>query len=305
MRGSTTPSIPSVVREHDRRIRVDPAGLRLGRDHLDSRLPPGRRMSDTRLRIEEELAQVERDIAEVAEQLASGELDEATAQRLRRTYDLEADRLHRLLDEDGEEQVSATPTRGRSMRRTMIGAIVLVLAAAVVVAVGVKSLTDRSGQDPTAGLAADALQNGEVDLSNVTNEQMEQVVAENPDIVPMRLALARRYFEAGEFDKAFDHYWYILNDLGVESAEALANVGWMTALSGEYDVAESLLERAIEVQPDYAQAFWFLGNVRSEVGDHCGAADALDTVVAAPGVPDDIRQQADALRMEERASCTG
>jgi len=33
------------------------------------------------------------------------------------------------------------------------------------------------------------------DLDSVTNEEMEKVINDNPDIYPMRIALANRYFD--------------------------------------------------------------------------------------------------------------
>jgi len=41
------------------------------------------------------------------------------------------------------------------------------------------------------------------ELDNVTNEEMEIVVADNPDIFAMRIALANRYFDEVNYSKAY------------------------------------------------------------------------------------------------------
>jgi thioredoxin-like negative regulator of GroEL len=48
------------------------------------------------------------------------------------------------------------------------------------------------------------------DLSQVTNEEIEQVVAANPDVVAIRLLLAHRYLDDGKMRKAFEHYMAVL-----------------------------------------------------------------------------------------------
>jgi tetratricopeptide (TPR) repeat protein len=121
---------------------------------------------------------------------------------------------------------------------------------------------------------------------------MEEVVAANPEIVGMRLALARRYFEAGEFDQAIDHYMIVLEQ--EQDPEALANVGWMTYLSDRPDVALGYLERAIALEPDFAQAYWFLANIRYALGDTEGAIEPLEQLLAFDAVPDEVRREAEA-----------
>ncbi len=44
------------------------------------------------------------------------------------------------------------------------------------------------------------------DLDNVTNEEMEKVITDNPDIYPMRIALANRYFDEINYSNALPHY---------------------------------------------------------------------------------------------------
>ena len=125
---------------------------------------------------------------------------------------------------------------------------------------------------------------------------METVVADNPEVIGMRLALARRYFQEGDFDKALDHYMVILD--AEQHPEALANVGWMTYLSGRPDVALGYVEAALDRQPNMLTALWFLGNIQSALGNYDAAMAALTVIVESDDIPDDVKESARALLVE-------
>ena len=248
-------------------------------------------MNETAARLADQLAQVELDLAEVADQVASGEIDQATGDRLLATYRVEAQRL--LAEVDAAATAVAVPPTGRSRWRVVTGGAILGVGAIVIVVAAVIAVVDRPGGGNLAGgVVSDALAGRPVDLSGVTNDEMEGVVAENPTIVPMRMALALRYFEAGEFDQALTHYLVVLDEQGVEDPEALANVGWMTALSGRPEIAEPFLERALEIQPEFPEAYWFMGNVQVALGNRVAAVAALDRLLSYD-VPDDVRVEAE------------
>ena len=248
-------------------------------------------MNAERLRLVDQLEQVERDLVELDDQLDAGELDAETHARLVASYRAEADQLRRLIAEapdEAESAVAAVPARSR--KRVLVGAAILVAGVVVVSFLGVRSLQDRPS-NALNGVVGDVARSGGVDLDQVSNEEMEAVIADNPDIVGMRMALARRYFEEGTFDKALDHYMVVLEQ--EPNAEALANVGWMTFLSGRPDVAVTFEEQAIALDPGYTPAYWFLANVRMYgLDDPEGAVEPLRTLLSADGVPDDIRAQA-------------
>ena len=134
----------------------------------------------------DEIDQVDRDLTEVAAQLDAGELDTATAERLRTAY--ERERAAIVAATSGPRLVE-----GRSPRRMLMGASILIVGIVAVAASGVISAqSDTPEQGATAGVAADAGEGDGVDLSSVTNEEMEAVIAANPSVVGMRLALAER-----------------------------------------------------------------------------------------------------------------
>ena len=257
--------------------------------------------SGVRMVLLDRLEQVATDIADVDQQEIAGELDTDSADRLRATYRAERTRLEERLDELASED--APPPAGRSRRRVAVGVALLVLGFAAVTAVLLGTVRQRApGELATGGIAGEVA-GGNVDLSEVTNEEMEEVVAANPEVVGMRLALARRYFEAGEFDAALPHFMTILEEQDPDNAEALASVGWMTHLSSEPEVAERFVARALVVAPDYPQALWFLANIRiSGLDDPAGAVEPLEQLLSYDDIPADVRSDAEALLAEAQAA---
>ena len=217
------------------------------------------------------------ELADVDQQLADGDIDEATAAELRTRYSAELESLIAGRYVDLNETDTPHQSGVQLTQRAIAGLLVVGVAVVAIAVFAVMSLTG-SGGSGAEGVAGDVL-NGEGarDLSTVTNEEMEAVVAQNPDVVPMRLALARRYFEAGEFDKALDHYFEVLDR--VQHPEALANVGWMTYLSGYPDVAVGYVEASVQRDPTFLTARWYLGNIYASLG-RTDEAIVMLTIVA-------------------------
>lgn len=228
------------------------------------------------------------DIAEVRSQQAEGELDDETAEELVRRYQEEIDLLDRA---GGGGAGRAAPEAGgeKPRRRRLAGTLLLTAVFAGVAATAFYAVQNREGGFITGGGG------GPVDLSEVTNEQMESVIAANPDIpeiAAMRLALADRYFEEGRFSSALPHYLGALEgslDRG-RRARGMARVGWMSHLSGAGEVAETYLVRALEIAPDYPEARLFLGLVRFDRGDPAGALARLEPLLDEDGLPEDARR---------------
>lgn len=252
-------------------------------------------------RIQEQIAQAERDLEEIKDQAAIGEIDAETADRLSARYAAERDRLQSELE--GQPTVDDSPPELAAIitPRRLTGAAVLVVAAAVL-AFGVTQAVG-GGEAAVEGVAADVLAGGGVSLDEITNEEMEVVVAENPDIAPMRLALADRYYSEGDFGNALTHYMYVLETLNVQDPSALANVGWMSYLSGVPEVGASFVEQSIEVQPDAGIAFWYLANIRfTGLNDPAGAIEPLEKLLAYDNLPDDLKTEAESLLVEAKAT---
>ena len=181
--------------------------------------------------------------------------------------------------------------QSRSRSRTLVGGLVLAGAAAVVVIVAGFFLQDREG--PTAGVANLEGQ----DLSEVSNETMEAVVAanlDNPQINGMRLALAERYYEAGDYRSAFPHYLAVAKATGASDAElvtALVRLGWMAwDGNGEVEAAIGLLDQALTIDSDSTTAMFLKGQVLwCGAGDADAAAGLFSVVLADPELSDDSK----------------
>ncbi len=255
--------------------------------------------------LREQIELVREELADIDAQVRVGDLDGDTAASIRAKYtaelaDLEARERIAVATGPGDGQhPEDAPARRRFDQRAILGIGIVAVAFLVIGVFAVRSLTTPSvvGAD---GIVADVVRGeGQVDLAKVTNEEMEAVVAENPDIVPMRLALARRYFEAGEYGKALDHYFEVLDR--EKAPEALANVGWMTYLSGRPDIAAGYVELALKRQPDYLAAKWYLANIYTTLGRSDEALPLVEEVLASNDVPDEVTAAAADLADQIRA----
>lgn len=259
------------------------------------------------------------DLAALAEQQARGEIDEDTAARLRAHYEAEALAVARRLDAlhghagdreraaggatPGDRAAVGKPTR---RGRRVAGTVLLAGAMALAVLAVPSALRDRapggvvSGEDVRTGTAGR-------DLSAVTNDEMEAVVADNPDIVPMRLRLAHRYLDDGEVEKALDHYLEVL-DREPRNTEAMSHLGWITFNGGDAEVGAQLLEASLAEEPGQPEARWFLANVRLYgQGQPAEAIDILGALLAEEAVPaedretvEDVLAEAEAMLQEDQ-----
>lgn len=268
-----------------------------------------------------------RDLVELDRQVATGEIDEATAARLRATYEAEAataDRQLAALDSrpaapDAAEAAAragahpggarTTATTRRSWTRVAGGAAILTAGVAAAVLWLPGAVGDRpaggfvSGNEAVGGASSgDEAVDGAPgrDLAEVTNAELEQVVADNPDIVPMRVRLAHRYLDDGDVERATDHYLEVLDR--EDHPEAMAHLGWILFNDGQFDLAESLLQASRARAPDDAETLWFLANLRLYgQQDPAGAVGLLEQLAGRDDLGDQ-RPQVEQLLREARDS---
>lgn len=233
------------------------------------------------------------DLTELEAQVAGGEIDGPRAEVLRRRYAAEAVEALAAID-----SYEATPPT-RSARRIWVGSGAFVVVALVAFVALIRAVEPRPpGGFITGGVASEAVESGGVDLSTVTDEELEAVVAANPEVTAMRLALARRYVEAGEFSRALPHYMYVLER--ETHPEALMYLGYMTYASGEAETGVALLERSLAIQPDNPLAKWFLANALFYgLSDLQGAVPLLEEVIDSGMAPPEVVSEA--MRMLETA----
>lgn len=247
-----------------------------------------------RRRIEDQLAQIALDLEELDTQVAEREIDDATRFDLAAAYEAEAAPLRNrlaVLDRSDDAEVpdvsATTVPAGPDRRRALVGAGVL-LAGVAVVSFAVVRMAD-DGRD-----AIDVPTPPPIDFENVTVEELENVVARNPDVVGMRLALAQLYMQQGDVQRAVVHFGEVLER--ERNPEALAWLGYISFEVDELDSARNYLTEALSLQPNYPQAEWWLANLfYYGYQDPAEAIPHLEAVLAAEDLPGDIRTEAEAM----------
>jgi cytochrome c-type biogenesis protein CcmH len=208
--------------------------------------------------------------------------------------------------EPGPDVAGEAPAGEAPRGRRAIGALVLIgLFAGAVVAAGF-FLQDRDDGTGVAGLAVD-------DLDDVSNETMEAVIAsnaDNPQVDGMRLALAERYFEAGDYRSAFPHYLSVAESSGATADQvvtALIGLGWM-AWDGnaQAETALGLLDEALAIDPGSVSARYLKGRVLWCGTDASGsAADLFTALLADDALPEQSRDliEADLTAISDGRGC--
>jgi cytochrome c-type biogenesis protein CcmH len=188
-----------------------------------------------------------------------------------------------------DDRPPATPTR------RLVGALILVGGLVVIVLVADALLQDRAG--PAEGAADVTVEN----LDDVSNETMEAVIAanlDNPQINGMRLALAERYFEAGDYQAAFPHYLQVAQhemSTPEEATTALVRLGWMVYDgNGELETAIALLDEALQISPGSWGALYWKGQVLWCAGENDQAVELFELVLADNEVEEPTRPQVEA-----------
>ena len=262
---------------------------------MSNRSEPTRRQ----LQAEEQRRQAQTDIDEVQAQVEAGELDADTARNLIQRYRREIAAAMVDDQDSGSDQ-----TAGETNRRRWVGAAVLLAAFAVAAVLAAQAIEPRPDGTFITGGPGDGADG--VNLDDVSNDQMEAVIAANPDqpeVAQMRIALANRYFDEADFSAALDHY---IAGMGGQlradqRAQALGRVGWMTYLSGRTDLAQQYVEEALTVDAAYAEGTLFLGLIQLYGNDDPAAAlPLLQAVAARDDLPPDVRTEVeDALAVAE------
>jgi len=237
----------------------------------------------------EQIAQIRLDLDELEVQVSTGEIDQDTGERLRATYLAELAAL-------STAEVS-TPTPRRSRPRMLVGAVILLAGFATTVAV-LGSSVDDANSGALQGIAA----GGEFDPSQYSDETMEAVIAANDgdpavaDQLPfMRFALAERYFERGEFQRAFIHYEAILeaNPPAALFAATMTRIAWITFIgNGEVALSLQVIDRAIEAAPGSTESLYVKGQILwCGAGDAAAASDLFERVLGSDQLDAETRTQ--------------
>jgi tetratricopeptide (TPR) repeat protein len=269
-------------------------------------------MTSERDRLRERRDLVARDLEELAAQVDEGEVDPETASRLEEDYRSELASIDAALSKLPEERKASPaapvhrpprargPERARSTRRVVVGGVILVAALTAAIAFAARDTTP----EPTVSASPGALT---VDPATVSNEELEAVVAANPGITAMRMALADRYFEAEEYSAALDHYLTIAETTTVpeEESKALARIGWMAYITDQPEAAAQYMEVALEADPNNAEAILYRGFITMYgLGDPEAAIPQLEQALGLPNISDNVVSQIEQALDEARGGGT-
>lgn len=205
-------------------------------------------------------------------------------------------------------ETATTPAVERSRGRRLAPLFVLAGSFAAIVVVAGLFMQEREG--PMIGVANVSGQ----DLDSVSNPTMEAVIAANadhPDVNGMRLALAERYFEEGNFQAAFPHYFAVAESANASDSEAvtaLVRLGWMAWVgNAEANAALDLFDQALAIDSASTVARYMKAQVLwCGVGDHESAAGLLTGLLADPSLAEESRHliNSDLAAIDSGATCT-
>lgn len=264
-----------------------------------------------------------RDLIDLERQVAEGEITPDDAATLRLQYESEAVSALRALEHGAprsgfstDQEPPAGATAEQSARGVLSRRVLYAVGLATAVLAGVlvpQFIVDRppggyvtgnevlqqTGEGASPG--ADSPATDSRDLSKVTNQQLEAVVNANPEVTGMRLALARRYTAASQFDLAVVHYTKVLEQ-EPKSAQAQAGLSWILLQLEQVEEATELAEQALANDPQLLEAMWVQANILLYgLGDPGAAIETLDQILARQDLQPQVRSQARQLRADALA----
>jgi tetratricopeptide (TPR) repeat protein len=269
------------------------------------------------LELEEERTAAMRALRELEFEHDAGHLGEGDYQELRDRYEGRAAQALLAIDAIRPAESSPTPgatdadaaappparaeTRPGWARHPAVlaaGATVFV-AFGLVLGLGIGRYTER---DPMAAAPAPAAPTLPPGLSAPTAPAPGQGAPKPlpPEMLAGMLRAARQSLADGRYQEAIAAYQAVLKRDN-RNVDALAHLGLIAAIAGHADPALETFDRAIRIDPAYAPAYLYRGQVLFEVKkDYSGALAAWERYLAlAP--PDTDRQRVLSLIEEARA----
>ena len=130
----------------------------------------------------------------------------------------------------------------------------------------------------------------------------------DPDVTPqqlngMRLALAERYFEAGDYRSATEVFRTVLDSdpTPSQASETLGRLGWILYANDEVGPAEVAFTQAIETFDGNGEARYFFSLMLLETDRGAEAVRHLEALMDDPSVPEDLRPEIEAMLEAARA----
>jgi len=255
--------------------------------------------------LEQRRSYARRDIEELAQQVADGEIDPRTADRLFSGYEAEIAEIDRLVAEPGKEPAldPTAPPRsfeGRGMRVALVTLGIVAMLSVVIVLMG------RAPGPPSSaasGAGAPPPSTAAPGQGIPSLEEMEEIVAANPEVVGMRLALADGYYEQGFLDQAEEHYRESLEHPGTgeEAHHALTRLGAIAYHQRRAQDAVAYLTPLVEADPLNAEARFYLGaTLLDQIGDPGAAIPLFEQLLAMPDLALSAREEVEQMLEDAR-----
>jgi tetratricopeptide (TPR) repeat protein len=216
-----------------------------------------------------------RSIEDLDREFEAGDLDEADYRALRDDYTTRAADVLRAMEGTGTPAPAAPPPRRLPRVLWVVGVVTLAIGAGWLVA--------TSAGERVAGDAA----SGSI-----------------PEASTDRIARAQRLVREGDVLEAVKVYDELLDD-DPENPVALAERGWLISRVDPSLVDSGLasIEKAIELDPRYAEAHFYRGMILLQSkNDAAAAAQAFETALASDPPPDLKSFLEDALQRAEEGS---
>ena len=263
---------------------------------------------DRRLELAEEKASTYRALKELAFDHETGALSEDDFQALRDRYEARAAELIMALDAMGgaappSAGEGAAPPASSSQRpwtRTPAAAVaggVALLALGITLGVGMS----RYGQpDDTAMAPGSSRGPGPAPLMpGPPGMGADAGQPISPEIMARMLGAARESLMAGRYAEAIAAYQAVLKR-DATNVDAMTHLGLIVAMGGHADAALESFDKALKLDPKFAPALLYKGQVLYEVKqDYPGAINAWERFVAVTPSGED-RQRVTALIQEAR-----
>lgn len=121
-------------------------------------------------------------------------------------------------------------------------------------------------------------------------QQLEQVVAAQPQNMEARRRLGDLHFAQDRFDHALEQYLVVLERFP-QQAPTLARAGWIAFEGGDSDTAQRLVRESLAVAPDDPEALWYLAQIRMHgLDDPRGAVAPLRRLLARDDLDAQLRR---------------
>ena len=215
-------------------------------------------------------------------------------------FDLERQRLERDLADDIALGAEAKQQSGGQWMLWPVAALFPILAGYLYLTIGTPQAIVQATVPSGAQVQAADSQQPTPDM-NVVVSRIQQRLAEQPDDARGWFMLGRAHMALGAFDDAVEAIRRSLQ-LNGDDPEVLVRLADAIAMSQQGSMGgepESLLTRALAMEPQNPQGLWLLGMAQSERGDHAAAISTWETLL--PLLAGDARSSDEVRQLIARA----